>query len=53
MQSERFGGILLPFLRKMLDTSTRAGFAALNAALAARAERCAADEAAARRHKAP
>lgn len=38
VQSEKFGGILLPFLRKMLDTSTRAGFEALNAAIKARAE---------------
>jgi hypothetical protein len=38
VQSETFGGILLPFLRKMLDTSTRAGFEASNAAIAARAE---------------
>jgi hypothetical protein len=38
VQSEKFGGILVPFLRKMLDTSTRAGFEALNAALKARAE---------------
>ena len=37
-QWERFGGVLVPFLRKMLDTSTRAGFEAMNAALKARAE---------------
>jgi hypothetical protein len=37
-QWERFGGILVPFLRKMLDVNTRAGFEAMNAALKARAE---------------
>ena len=37
-QWERFGGILVPFLRKMLDTNTRAGFEAMNAALKERAE---------------
>jgi hypothetical protein len=35
---ERFGGILVPFLRKMLETSTRAGFEAMNVALRDRAE---------------
>ncbi len=35
---ERFGGVLLPFLRKMLDTKTRAGFEAMNRALKERAE---------------
>ena len=35
---ERFGGILVPFLRKMLETSTRAGFEAMNVALRERAE---------------
>jgi hypothetical protein len=37
-QSERFGGILVPFLRKMLQTSTKAGFEAMNRALKERAE---------------
>jgi hypothetical protein len=45
VHSEEFGGILVPFLRKMLDTSTRAGFEALNAALKDRAEAIAAGEA--------
>ena len=38
VQSEKFGGILVPFLRKMLETSTRAGFEAMNRALKDRAE---------------
>ncbi len=38
VQSEKFAGILVPFLRKMLNTSTRAGFEALNAAIKGRAE---------------
>jgi len=37
-QSEEFGGILIPVLWKMLDTKTRAGFEAMNAALKDRAE---------------
>ena len=35
---EAFGGLLLPLLRTSLDTETRAGFEAMNAALKARAE---------------
>jgi len=35
---ERFGGILLPFLKKTLDTRTRKGFESMNEALKARAE---------------
>lgn len=35
---EAFGGVLLPVLRRSLDTDTRAGFEAMNAALKARAE---------------
>ena len=38
VHSEKFGGILVPFLRKMLETSTRAGFEAMNRALKDRAE---------------
>jgi len=38
VQTERFTGILIPFFRRMLDTETRAGFEAMNAALKARAE---------------
>jgi hypothetical protein len=37
-QSESFDGILVRFLRKSLDTTTRSGFEALNVALKARAE---------------
>jgi hypothetical protein len=29
VQSEKFGGVLVPFLRKMLETKTRAGFEAI------------------------
>ena len=36
---ETFGGLLLPLLRKGLDTETRRGFEAMNAALKAEAER--------------
>lgn len=39
IQRERFTGILVPFVRKILDTTTRAGFVAMNQALKARAER--------------
>ncbi|XRQ16225.1 SRPBCC domain-containing protein, partial [Actinomadura welshii] len=37
IQSERFSGVLVPLLRGLLR-STEAGFAAMNTALAARAE---------------
>ena len=37
-QSEQFDGILVGFLRRSLDTSTKAGFEAMNAALKARVE---------------
>jgi hypothetical protein len=37
-QSEEFSGILIPVLWKMLDTKTRSGFEAMNAALKERAE---------------
>lgn len=37
-QSEQFDGILVRFLRTSLDTRTRAGFEAMNAALKARVE---------------
>ncbi|MEM1333610.1 MAG: SRPBCC domain-containing protein [Actinomycetota bacterium] len=36
--TERFTGLLVPLLRRQLDTSTRAGFEAMNRALAGRAE---------------
>ena len=39
IQHERFSGVLVPFLWKMLDTKTRKGFAAMNKALKARAEK--------------
>jgi hypothetical protein len=39
IQHERFSGILVPFLWKMLDTKTRKGFTAMNKALKARAEK--------------
>ncbi len=39
VQRERFRGILVPFLRKMLETKTRNGFLAMNKALKARAEK--------------
>ena len=38
VQMERFTGVLVPLLRKRLDTETRAGFEAMNTALKARAE---------------
>jgi hypothetical protein len=38
VQSERFEGVLVPFLRSMLETKTRAGFERMNLALKARAE---------------
>jgi hypothetical protein len=34
----RFSGALVPFMKKGLDTKTRAGFDAMNTALKARAE---------------
>jgi hypothetical protein len=39
VHGERFTGVLVPFLRKSLDTVTRAGFVAMNGALKARLER--------------
>jgi hypothetical protein len=39
IQHERFSGILVPFLWKMLDTKTRKGFVAMNKALKSRAEK--------------
>ena len=39
VHGERFTGLLVPFLRKGLDTMTRAGFHAMNSALKARLER--------------
>lgn len=38
IQTENFTGMLVPFLKTSLDTSTRAGFHAMNAALKSRAE---------------
>jgi hypothetical protein len=38
LHTERFTGVLVPFLRKRLDTRTRSGFDAMNTALKARAE---------------
>lgn len=38
-QHERFSGILVPFVWKMLDTKTRKGFTAMNKALKSRAEK--------------
>lgn len=38
VQAERFRGILVPFLRKMLNTKTQDGFHQMNAALKARVE---------------
>jgi hypothetical protein len=38
VQRERFGGLLLPFLSKMLDGDTRRGFEEMNRALKLRAE---------------
>jgi len=37
-QSEEFDGILVRFMRTSLDTKTKAGFEAMNAALKARVE---------------
>jgi hypothetical protein len=39
IQAERFGGILVPFLAKRLDTETRRSFEAMNRALKAEVER--------------
>lgn len=39
VQRERFSGILVPFVWKMLDTKTRKGFLAMNKALKSRAEK--------------
>jgi hypothetical protein len=38
IHTERFSGVLVPLLKKRLDTETLAGFAAMNTALKARAE---------------
>ena len=38
LHEERFGGVLLPLLRRSLDTTTRRGFEAMNDALKARVE---------------
>ena len=38
IQSESFDGVLVRFMRKSLDTQTKAGFEAMNVALKARAE---------------
>ena len=38
IHGERFRGLLVPFLRRTLDTTTRRGFEAMNAALKARVE---------------
>lgn len=38
VQRERFGGVLVPLLRKTLDRDTRQGFLSMNEALKARAE---------------
>ncbi len=38
IQYERFRGILIPFMRKMLDNNTRAGFNLMNIALKQRCE---------------
>jgi hypothetical protein len=38
LQTERFAGVLVPLMRRSLDTHTRAGFEAMNNALKARAE---------------
>ena len=42
VQAEDFRGLLLPLLSRSLDAGTRAGFEAMNAALARRAEQLAA-----------
>jgi hypothetical protein len=46
VQEEHFRGVLVPFLRRMLERDTRAGFEATNEALARRAEARARDAAA-------
>ena len=38
-QSETFGGVLVPFFRKSLDTDTRRGFELMNEALKVEAEK--------------
>lgn len=38
IHTERFTGVLVPVLKRSLDTSTRSGFEAMNTALRARAE---------------
>lgn len=38
VQSERFGGVLVPLLRRLIDENTRRGFDAMNEALKRRAE---------------
>lgn len=38
VHAEHFNGVLVPFLRSMLDTKTRQGFELMNEALKARAE---------------
>jgi len=38
VQAERFSGLLVPLLKRMLNTSTRRGFEAMNRAVKARAE---------------
>ena len=38
LHTEHFTGVLVPLMRKSLDTRTRAGFEAMNTALKARAE---------------
>lgn len=38
IHTERFTGVLVPFLRKRLDANARPGFEAMNTALKARAE---------------
>lgn len=43
IQHEYFSGILVPMMKKMLQTHTRQGFEALNLALKDRAERLASD----------
>lgn len=38
LHSESFGGVLVPFMKKTLETQTRGGFEAMNEALKVRAE---------------
>jgi hypothetical protein len=38
LQTERFAGVLVPLVKKSLETRTRAGFEAMNSALKTRAE---------------